>query len=98
MGRHCHETVATGTGHRRAGARTLQPIDRLSRCHGHDSGLIAGDLLSETVGVLSGGEADHLEAISVCVDDRERALPNRAGRAENGDAFHLIVHRYFSTT
>ena len=49
---------------------------------------VARDLLGEQLGVLAGGEADDLQAIGMRVDDRERALADRAGRAEDGDALH----------
>ena len=64
---------------------------RLGRRHRDDRRAVASDLLGEPIGVLAGREADDLQPIGVRVDDRQRALADRAGRSENGDALHQTV-------
>ena len=70
-------------------------IDRLAGRHRRDARRVPCDLRREEIRVLAGGEADDLQAIRVGVDDRERALADRAGRPEDRDALHRT---YFSTT
>ena len=65
-----------------------KPIERLARRHRDDARPVARDLLAEQLGILAGREADDRQAIGMRVDDGQRALPDRSGRAEDGDAFH----------
>ena len=92
MRRDGDEAVAPAAGDRRAagGAARAQPIDRGAGRHRRDARPVARDLLGEQLGVLAGREADDLQPIGVRVDDRERALADRAGRSENGDALHRL--------
>ena len=53
--------------------------------HRRDARPIARDLRRQQLRVLAGGQADHPQPIGVRVDDRQRALADRAGRAEDGD-------------
>ena len=70
-----------------------QPIEGRAGRHRDDARPIARDLLGEQLGVLAGGEPDDLQPIGVRVDDGQRALADRAGRAEDGDAFHWTGRR-----
>ena len=56
--------------------------------HRHDARPIARDLLGQQLGVLACREADDLSRSAMRVDHGQRALADRAGRSENGDAFH----------
>ena len=49
------------------------------------------DLLGEARDVLAGRERDDPQPIGMRVDDRQRALPDRAGRAEDRDALHQTL-------
>ena len=71
-----------------AAADVRQPIDRGAGRHRDDARPVARDLLREQLGVLAGREADDLQSIGVRVDDGQRALADRAGGAEDGDALH----------
>ena len=76
---------------RPAHRRSREPIDRRGVGHGRNTRPVARDLLGEQLGVLAGGEADDLQPVGMRVDDRQRALADRAGRAEDGDAFHRQI-------
>ena len=52
------------------------------------SGANCADLLDEARRVLPGGQRDDPQPIGMRGDDGERALADRSGRAENGDALH----------
>ena len=69
-------------------ADLLQPIERGAGRHRGDARPVARDLRREQLGVLARGEADDLQPIGMRVDDGERALADRAGRSEDGDALH----------
>ena len=60
-----------------------QSIDRRSRRHRGDAGSIARDLRAQQFRVLAGREPDDRQPIGVRLDDRERTLPDRTGRAED---------------
>ena len=66
----------------------LEAIEGGARGHGRHPRPIARDLGGEQIGVFAGRQADDLQAIGVCVDDRQRALADRTGGSEDGDAFH----------
>ena len=72
-------------------ADPAQPIDRIAGGHGRHARPVARDLGRQPLGVFAGGETDDLETIGVRVDHGERALADRAGGAENGDALHAGV-------
>ncbi len=51
-----------------------------------EPGLMQDRELGEAVRVAASGQRDDLVRIRIAADEIERALPDRAGRAENGDA------------
>src|SRR3954454_23296014 len=58
------------------------------RRHRDDARLIARALLGQTFDVLARGKADDLEPVRMRVHHRQRALPDRAGGAEDSDPLH----------
>ena len=72
----------------RSAARTS--VECLASGHRHRLGPVARDLLGEARDVPARGQRDDPQAIGMRVDDRERALADRAGRSEDGDALHQI--------
>ncbi len=81
-------TACAGDGH--LGRRSVLRETIPSRCGRHrgNARTISRNLRREQIGVLARGEADDLQPIGMRVDDRERALSDRAGGSEDGDAFH----------
>ena len=61
--------------------------------HHHRARPIAFDLQRHRRRAGAGGEADHLEPIGVRVDDGQRAVTDRAGRAEDREAHRSGSHQ-----
>ena len=51
-----------------------------------------GELLGEERGVGPGGQGHDLEPVAMPAQHAQRALADRAGRAEDGDALHRSDH------
>jgi hypothetical protein len=91
---HGGEPVAPGArqrGRRRQPGR--EAIERPAGGHRDDRRPVSGHLPREHLHVAARGEPDDLEAPRMRVDDRQGALPDRAGRSENGDAFRHVTDR-----
>ena len=73
---------------RRRRGRQLRPQLRAGGIAGQHRGPrpVALDLLRQGRGAAAGGQADHLQPIRVRVDHGQRAVPDRAGRAEDREA------------
>ncbi len=92
---HRDQAVTAGVGNRRLRLRLPAQLaadlgQRLAGRHRHRRGSIARHLLGETRDVAAGREGHDLEPVGMGVHDGERALADRAGRSEDGDALHQI--------
>src|SRR6185436_5662338 len=91
-GRDVDEAVASAGGDPDAGQSALfQPIDGGARRHRDDRRPVLRDLLRQQLVVLPGGQPDNGQLVRVRVDDRQRALPDGAGGAEDGNALHELA-------
>ena len=65
-----------------------QAIRAVGGRHRDDRRAVARHLLGEQRRVVAGGERGHAQPIGMRVDDRQRALADRAGRSENREVLH----------
>ena len=94
MGGDRHEAVAAGACGRRGATVPRALSSRSSDCSAASEAMATAaganrdDLLGEARRVLAGRERDDAQAIGMRLHHRQRALADRAGRSEDGDAVH----------